>query len=172
MNIFISADNALLALISETLKNGFFDFLMPLVSDSKSWIVPILAACAAMVYFGKKKGLAAFLVCLLTVVVTDAVCGNVLKPLFERARPSGGLSPSFPSNHAANMFAAALSLSYFWTNRFARSAFYFIAVLVGYSRVYTLSHYPSDVLGGALIGSVFALGSVLLYGKLFKEGKK
>lgn len=56
---------------------------------------------------------------------------------------------SFPSGHAANNFVLATVLSLF----FRRWGWlYFIpAILVSYSRLYVGSHYPSDVVVGALL---------------------
>ena len=64
-------------------------------------------------------------------------------------------SLSFPSAHAANIFGAATALTMFY-RRWA-GAFFAVAVCVGYSRVYVGVHYPSDVLGGAVLGTGTAL---------------
>ena len=57
---------------------------------------------------------------------------------------------SFPSSHAANMGASMLLLSL--TFRRWAWAFGVIALLVGLSRIYLGLHYPSDVMGGYLLG--------------------
>ena len=57
---------------------------------------------------------------------------------------------SFPSGHAANNMAVATVLILFfgW-----RGAIYLpIALLIAYSRIYTGSHWPLDVLGGMILG--------------------
>jgi undecaprenyl-diphosphatase len=63
-------------------------------------------------------------------------------------------SPSFPSGHAAAAMAFAAGVGQ--VSRVASLPFYTLAALVGYSRVHTGVHYPSDVLVGALTGATIA----------------
>lgn len=62
---------------------------------------------------------------------------------------------SFPSGHATTAFATAALLT-LWYPRWA-GVWLGLAALVGLSRVLLGSHFPSDVLAGALLGSVVAL---------------
>jgi len=88
----------------------------------------------------------------------------VLKFLVRRERPlffiemasklSKGpgeiLDPSFPSAHATFSFMMATLLAH-WFPRY-RIIFFIIAGLIGWSRIYLCLHYPTDVIGGALLG--------------------
>ena len=105
-------------------------------------------------------------------VVAHALAGiavQVLKHLIGRPRPrfthqqAFEYSPSwqegfdaFPSGHAAASFAVAAVL----TRHFPkwRGAWYGCAVFVGMARVVRGSHFPTDVLGGAVLG--FLIGYV------------
>ena len=63
---------------------------------------------------------------------------------------------SFPSGHTMNNFAAATMLALCFRRR--RGWLYFpVAALVGWSRIYVGSHWPSDVLLSALLGCGLAL---------------
>ena len=101
----------------------------------------------------------------LAAVVGSGIIAQILKHLVGRARPRMTLPPwehigpsfdsdlhSFPSGHSATSFALAAALA----SRFPRQAwiFYTIAGLVGLGRVVGGSHYPSDVLAGAILGLV------------------
>lgn len=107
---------------------------------------------------------------LLYSILVSGVTVHILKAAFERPRiahaansvltllehPSlfdlSGRFNSFPSGHSAISFAVAYVLS----NRYPRGRyiFYLVAVLVGVSRVWLGSHYPSDVAGGAVLGLI------------------
>lgn len=67
---------------------------------------------------------------------------------------------SFPSAHTAFAFAIALFV-YQYSRRAGLLAIFF-AVLVGVSRIFVGVHFPLDVLGGALLGSVIPWGIVSL----------
>lgn len=66
---------------------------------------------------------------------------------------------SFPSGHAGSSFAAAVILLLSMPKRYGIPAIV-LAFLISFSRLYVGVHYPSDVLCGAVIGTVIA---VLVY---------
>jgi len=63
-------------------------------------------------------------------------------------RPSEGRS--FPSGHAANNMAVATVLILFYRRR--GWIYLPVAIIICYSRIYTGSHWPLDVLAGILLG--------------------
>jgi membrane-associated phospholipid phosphatase len=68
---------------------------------------------------------------------------------------------SFPSGHASTSFACATVLVAF-APRLA-PLWAILACAVAYSRVYVGVHYPADVLAGAALGTLVALGVLVLW---------
>lgn len=94
----------------------------------------------------------------------------VIKQLIGRARPFVGGSAnaylydpfnwsaayaSFPSNHATTVSAAAIAIGALFPR--ARAAMWIYAVLIMVSRIIVTAHHPSDVMAGALVGTMGAL---------------
>jgi membrane-associated phospholipid phosphatase len=143
------------------------------------WLVPIgvllliIAALAtpAMPQVSRRV-LAAFTVRLGFVFAAIALPGllvSVVKRLIGRARPfiGGDADPflylpfgwrpdyaSLPSGHATNVFAALVAVGLVWPR--ARGVMLVYALIIAASRVIVLAHHPSDVIAGALVGTIGA----------------
>jgi len=76
---------------------------------------------------------------------------------------------SFPSGHAASVFALVTSLALFSINRKIGLFYLVIAILVGYSRIYLAQHFPVDVLGGACIGVLTASAVYLFFDSYYSR---
>jgi len=96
----------------------------------------------------------------LALLVAAQIADQVIKPIAGRARPFTASSvvvigdrphdSSFPSGHASTAFAGAFMLSGAVPE--ARIAWWALATLIGYSRIYLGVHFPLDIVGGALCG--------------------
>lgn len=128
------------------------------------WVV-IAAALGAV---GGPRGRRTAVRALTALSVTSVTANLVVKEVLPRRRPerenataSRGtrmpMSSSFPSGHTASAFAFATAV----TAEFPLLAvpLFGLATLVGYSRVHTGVHYPTDVIAGATLG--FAVGTVV-----------
>ena len=92
--------------------------------------------------------------------------GQFIADLWDRARPyeahphvahlfiARSVDPSFPSDHATAAFALAVAI--FIYHRRAGWLMLAMATVVALSRVVVGTHYPSDILAGALLGSLAA----------------
>lgn len=145
--------------IQSYLRCDFLDAVMPVITMLGNggiiWI--ICAVVLLLIPKTRKVG-----VVLAVSLAIEAVCCNfILKPLAARIRPFDTntavqllISPpkdfSFPSGHTGAAFAAASAL-FFSKNRLWIAALV-LAILIAFSRLYLYVHYPTDVLGGALLG--------------------
>jgi len=76
--------------------------------------------------------------------------------------------PSFPSGHASVAFATATTLTLEFKKWYVAVPAYAWAAGIGYSRMYLGQHYPTDIIGSAVVGSGSALLSHWLNKKIFK----
>jgi len=163
LEFFYQLDVTVFYFINNTLSNPFFDKVFPFLTELKNWYIAYIILFVIMITKGGRSGRIAAIVMVFLITASDQLSSSLLKSLFERIRPCNALenvnilvtcteSFSFPSSHAVNNFAAAI----FFTMLFPKYKIWFftVAVLQAFSRPYVGVHYPSDVLGGAVIGLV------------------
>jgi undecaprenyl-diphosphatase len=112
----------------------------------------LCAGLLAVALFDPVAGIETAKTALLVLAPTNLLVEGI-KRATDRTRPDGEHKPSnasFPSSHAANIFALAVVLGRRW--RRALPLFLLVAVGVAVSRVYLNRHWVSDVVAGAAIG--------------------
>lgn len=102
-----------------------------------------------------------------TAVALSGIVADIIKIIVARFRPCmlfekglygfdffhrNSALNSFPSGHTATVFALAMYISLYWP-RWAVLG-WIIAIAVGVSRVLLTMHYLSDVLAGAIVGTI------------------
>lgn len=118
----------------------------------------------------------------LTILLADQITTSLMKPFFERLRPSRepsleglihlvngyrGERFGFASSHAANTFGTAAFLSLLFKKTRPWMPWLFLwAAVVSYTRIYLGVHYPGDILVGGTVGIFCGLLSFMLYSRL------
>jgi undecaprenyl-diphosphatase len=127
-----------------------------------------LVLCAACLILALKKRDRAYIIGLAVAVGGAKLTEIVMKIAIERARPDGFAlfhldTYSFPSGHATGAMALYGFVAYILCALYPRKRVLWIApasfiiFMIGASRVYLGVHFPSDVLGGFLVGSIWIL---------------
>ena len=151
--------------MQESLRNDLltpiFIFITNLGNSGRIWI--LISALLTIPKKTRRVGILALCALGLSVIIDNMI----LKNLIARSRPFDvieGLSCliqkphdySFPSGHTGSSFAAAVVLFMGLEKKYSFTAVV-LAALIGFSRIYVGVHYPSDVLCGAIIGSLIAV---------------
>ncbi|MFA7289161.1 MAG: phosphatase PAP2 family protein [Melioribacteraceae bacterium] len=161
IDILYSIDVFFLYFINKTLSNPLFDKFFPFITDVKNWYLVYFVLLGICFKYGGRKGKLAVLVLPFLILASDQFSSFFLKNLFERVRPCNVFSDihvlvnctgsySFPSSHAVNNFSAAMFFSKLFPK--IKIPLFVTASIVAFSRPYVGVHYPSDILGGMLIG--------------------
>lgn len=131
-------------------------FITRLGDAGMVWI--LLAVILLVIPKTRKYGLV-----LMTALCVDIVlCNGILKNLFARIRPCDINTQvqlliarpddfSFPSGHTAASFTAVAALYFSGEKKLWKLAL-MLACLIAFSRLYLYVHYPTDILGGILVG--------------------
>ena len=85
-------------------------------------------------------------------------------------KPFSNINSSFPSGHATEAFALASVISDHYDQTWVTCTSYSIAGLVGLARIYHQAHFASDVVAGAMIGTLVGK-SVVSYNSDLRSGK-
>ena len=169
------------------------DTLMWIISEKTTWIPLYLLLVGLLVWRYRKpamtsvKWLQKVPACVVMIVViglavgaADFIASGILKELVARPRPTripelegvlhlvNGYKSGrygFVSSHAANTMAVALLFSLIWRNKIATVGLMLWVAANCYSRMYLGVHYPTDILGGLIVGSLVAVGGYWLLGR-------
>ena len=150
-------------------------FITSLGNAGIIWIV--LAVVLLILPKTRKTGIIVAAALLMDLVL----CNLILKNLVARVRPydvntaiailiKKPLDFSFPSGHTAASFAAMTAL-FLAKMKKAWIAALVLAVLIAFSRLYFYVHYPTDVLGGIVVGILSGIIGYTIVEKIDKRRK-
>jgi undecaprenyl-diphosphatase len=156
------------------------DRLMVFASDRYVWFPAYALLILWLVDIFRRQAWPLLPLLVGAVALADSITSKLFKPFFARLRPCHapglfrqlhlpdgcGGQFGFLSSHAANSFALAVFLLLVLPSRRFRAlkiVVFLWAGLLSYSRMYLAAHYPSDVLGGALVGAALGVGAAWIF---------
>ncbi len=148
-------DTLLLTLLNQTLAHPLLDSLMVAITRGGLALLPLTGLALLTLPRHRPVGVA---------VLASLLAGLSFALLYEylalRPRPTDvrliieqSNFPSYPSGHATAAFCVAWVLLLAYRRRIWQIGFVVGASLIAVSRVYLGQHYPSDIIGGALLGT-------------------
>ena len=185
MDAIYSFDYSILNYINEHFHNAFFDGFFSIITHlaDAGWFWIALAALLLCFKKTRKTG------CVMgAALLMGVIFGNgILKPLIHRVRPYDNaawspavtratllISPpsdySFPSGHTLASFEGAFGI--FLCNKKWGAPALVLAVLIAFSRLYFYIHYPTDVIGGMILGIGFTVAAFFIVGAIWNKVTK
>lgn len=154
--------------------NGFFakhnNFLFKFCAEYSIYSLPLILI---ILWFWSQQAKKVALRAFFSAILAWPILANIIGHFVNRARPFeiSGVKElifhrpdySFPSDHAAALFAIAFS---FWFSGYKKLslAIFILGIVISFFRVATGIHFPTDILGGLVIG-LFAAYLIDLFDK-------
>jgi len=190
--LILLVDKPITQLCQAYYNQNFYTLVNFICSMAEGWFIggAIFTFVLILDFFGKTQQAILLKISLMSLIFAGLING-IIKFIFNRQRPSIGLEPlnffhffisgaksysnltyaynSMPSGHTITTFAAITPLILYSKHKRYKILFLFLGILEGFSRVYTINHWLSDVCVSAILGSVIGyLGYKLNQYRLFK----
>jgi len=179
----VQLDRHLFYFINHDLGNPFFDWLMPVLRNARSWIPLYIIVIGLCLWKYKKQGAVIIIFMALSAGVADFTSAHIYKKEFHRLRPCNdttltppailrvngcGTGYSFPSTHATDHFAMGIFMAFVLYKRWRWIWLWAIlwAGLISFAQVYVGVHFPVDVFVGMLYGVLVGWLMSFLFKKL------
>lgn len=170
-------DINILLYIQENLRNGLLTAIFSFITHSGDiGLIWILISLGLLI--SKKTrfiGILSFVALLEVLLINNLIIKNSvarLRPflVYQQlelliSEPSGF---SFTSGHSCSSFASAIIFLKYLPKKYGYPIVIY-AALVAFSRLYFGVHYPTDVLAGVALGTIFALLTSYIYEKHVKK---
>ena len=171
---------AILDFIRNNMSCTFLDYSMQGISflANVGWIWIVSAIVLLIIPKTRKMGIAVACALIFSLII----CNITIKPIIARVRPydlregieliiARPTDFSFPSGHTSISFAGAIPMLMY--NKKIGIPALILAIIIAFSRLYLYVHFPTDVLGGMIVGSLCgALGyftSKFIYKRFIKK---
>jgi membrane-associated phospholipid phosphatase len=181
LHTLLQFDFKLFHLINQVWTHPYLDVFLSFMRSPYVWVPLYVFLISFFLFnFGKHGGI--FKLTLIGVIlVANLISSDFIKKSVKRIRPCNeislqnnrrtlvqcGTGYSFTSSHATNHFCIAMFFV-LSSKRYIKKWRYLFLVwagIISYAQVYVGVHYPIDVLGGAIIGSVIGWVGALIYNR-------
>lgn len=164
----LNFEGSILLFLQDNVRNPILDaILIPFTLSNNAGISCILLVLIFL-YFKRLRKVGILM--LVSLLLEFIIANLILKNLTARIRPYEviqGLTLivgrahdfSFPSGHTGSAFAVAVVIFFKMPKKYGILAIA-LASLMGFSRLYVGIHYPSDVIGGVLLGIITSLTAI------------
>lgn len=175
-------DKELFIRINDTWSNPFFDWIFPWWRYQHTWTPLYVLLLVYILYRFGWKAWPWILLAVAAPALGDLISSWGIKEWTGRIRPCNSTdlkgimhlrvgycpqSGSFTSSHAVNHFAMGMFFYLTLKPYIKRWAWLFLfwAATICYGQVYVGVHYPGDVLGGAIVGSLIGWGLAYIFNR-------
>lgn len=162
-NLIISIDRFIIEFVQKYIHNPFLDKIIPFITSLGNvglvWIIISITLLMSKKY--RKAGILAIYSLIISTVLGELFLKNIIgrsRPFIEISninlliqRPT---SYSFPSGHTASSFAAVGAFLKMIDSKIVIIPLVVLGILIAFSRIYLMVHYPSDILGGIILGLI------------------
>lgn len=177
LDTLIQLDGNILLWIQDNIRNDFLTPIMRFITGLGNAGIIWIAIALFCLYFKKTRNVGMLVI--LSLIGSLVINNIIIKNLVARIRPYEVIEGleiliqkpvefSFPSGHAASSFAAGVILFLSCPKKYGVPAL-ILAFLIGISRLYVGVHYPTDVLGGMITGTLIAICIWKVYQKKVKN---
>lgn len=161
---FKHKDESILRLFNNSIKNNFFDHLMPIITYLGSTYF-VIGYCLTLFIIPSNKGRSLALKSFIALTMSFLI-SQIIKKSVKRIRPFVALKNlniklieidkySFPSGHTTSAFTLGVMASLYFPHMLI--LFLSLSTLVGISRMYLGVHYPTDIIAGSILGTLCSL---------------
>lgn len=175
----MTLDITLLRLLNHLAGRSFF-FDALIIFFAKYFQYLLVAIFLLLLFFSgyaKLEKFRIFYITTLSALIARLGATELIRFFYHRPRPFSVLPVrqlifenewSFPSGHSAFFFATATTI-YFYNKKWG-IGFFIAALLMNISRIIAGVHYPSDILGGAIVGTLTGYAVFYFAEKLKTKG--